>query len=152
MAFYDAVEQVYAVETTDEVAGFVGRALLNYFSRILVMRAVGDRLAVLGFGGVGEPPATVAQMALPHVAAELSRRSIAYGHAEADPRCVEIWTAFGLSPSPTSLITSIAGLDGIRLIIYCDNGDLDELYEDLHDVQLLFKEAETALGLLEAGR
>jgi len=152
VAFYDAVEQVYAVETTDEVAGFVGRALLNYFSRVLILRAVGEHLATLGFAGTGKPPALVTQMSVPHVAMGLSQRNIAYGHAEEDPRCQEIWTACGLSPSPVCLVASIAGRDGIRLVVYGDNSDRDELYEDLHDVQLLFKEAETALGLLESDR
>ena len=67
---------------------------------------------------------------------------------ETDPRGSEIVTAFGLSPAPTTLIAPIADPQDVRLLAYADNGEIKDLYDDLHDVELLFKEAETALGLL----
>ena len=48
----------------------------------------------------------------------------------------------------TYLIAPVVGHQQPRLIIYADNGPDPELYEDLHDVEMLLKESETALNIL----
>jgi hypothetical protein len=144
MPFYDAVEKIYDVHNPAQVGQYTARALLNYFSRLLVLRVEQDRLEVIGFGGIDTPPASTDFAHVPAVATQLHERTIAYGQSADDPRAGELAAAFGLGPAPTSLIAPIADI----LVVYADNGAIAELYDDLHDVELLFKEAETALGML----
>jgi hypothetical protein len=149
ISFYDAVEKVYEGSTIEEIGARVGNALLNYFSCVLVLDPAGGSLTVIGFSGETQIPGEVSLDAVPAVAAGLSARTIAYGMANADTRNSELWLAFGLPPSATSLIAPIAGSPNVELLVYADNGAARDLYDDLHDVELLFKEAETALRLLQ---
>jgi hypothetical protein len=138
------VEHIYEASDFNEVGQCTGEALLNYFSRVLVFLVRDGRLEVTGRAGMSGLAANVELDRLTAVASHLATRSIAYGPAGADPRAAELARCFGFAPAPTSLIAPIAD----SLLVYADNGDAAELYEDLHDVELLFKEAETALGLL----
>jgi hypothetical protein len=149
VGFYDAVEQIYRATTVDDVGRCVGRALLSYFSRVVISLQDDRQLRIIGFGGVPAPPAHVALTGLPSTAAALEHRSIAYGLADTDGRSAELTSAFNLTPAPTSLIAPVAGVSTVRFLIYADNAEVAELYEDLHDVELLFKEAETALRILQ---
>lgn len=152
MGFYDAVEFIYESSSIEELGRTVGRALLNYFTRVLVLRIQGTEVAPVGFAGV-EPPGNAKTLdALPAVAGAMTQRNIAYGPAGNDMRAAEIAGAFGIQPGATSLIAPVGAANGVCLLAFADNGSTTDLYEDLHDVELLFKEAETALGMmLDAG-
>ena len=149
VGFYDAVEQIYQVESVPEIGRCVGRALLSYFSRVVIVAHEDRRLTVVGFGGVAAPPQHVGLEALPVTVAALEQRSIAYGDANTDRRSAELRKAFHLTNAPTSLIAPLSDGRAVRLLVYADNGQVEELYEDLHDVELLLKEAETALRILQ---
>ncbi|MBI5510170.1 MAG: hypothetical protein HY903_15545 [Deltaproteobacteria bacterium] len=150
-AFYDAVEQLYLATSSVEVGKCVGRALLNYFGRVLILEPVDKRLAVIGFAGVAPPAESALLSALPTTAAAMGLCRITYGAASADPRGDEITRAFGIPPAPTALVAAATDADVTRFLAYADNGDAADLYDDLHDVEMLLKEAETALRILGAG-
>ncbi len=152
MGFYDAVEQIYGDTSIETLGRTVGRGLLNYFTRVLILRVQGSEVAAVGYAGIDAPAGAKSLDALPAVSAAMSQRSISYGPAGNDARGTEITGAFGIRRGATSLIAPVGAASGVCLLAYADNDDAADLYEDLHDVELLFKEAETALGmLLEAG-
>ncbi len=153
MSLYDTVERIYQVQSADEVGAYVVRACLNYFERTLALTLKDRRLTLLAYGGHPlrqTPPSrsSVALEAVPEVIAGLGRRKIAYGARSRDARAAEICDMFGLSESPTSFIAPIDSETQMCLLIYADNADRPELYDDLHDIEMLFKEAETAMGML----
>jgi hypothetical protein len=148
VGFYDAVEQIYDVQQAREVGMLVGRALMNYFSAIIVLEVVGDTVVVLAVAGTSLSRATAPLDLVPRTKAILNDRVIAYGTAGDDPRAAEIVKVFGANGAATSLLAPVLTEGGTRFLLYADNGATADLYEDLHDVELLFKEAETALSML----
>ncbi len=148
LSFFAAVEQIYAAELPQEIGMLVGRAMFNYFERVMILALLGRQLVLLGYGGGDPVRSAIALEAVPEVVAGLGRRSMSYGVAKDDPRGEELCDMFGFDEAPTCFIAPVGGEGEVQLMAYADNGDRDELYEDLHDVELLFKEAETALGML----
>jgi len=150
--FYDAVENIYQAANPHEVGVLMGQALLNYFSKVLILDVNSDCLEVCGFGGMATPPpASIPLTHVPKIAATLNKRAIAYGPAESDNRTTEFYSQFKLPAAATSLIAPVVDGGKVELLVYADNGAVAELYEDLHDVELLFKEAETALPIIRGG-
>ena len=135
------------------MGGLVGEALRNFLSRIVVLVADAQHLRAVGAGGLRVALPMTPLSALPATAATLagpSARSLVYGAAAADPRAAELGQAFGFGASPTALLATIASGPRARLLVYADNGPSADIYEELHDIELLMKEAETALSMLEA--
>ncbi len=149
LGLYDAVEQIYAVKTPEAVATLVGRAVLNYFSRAVILAAQDGALAAMAAGGV-KAQASVPAAEVPATWQNLGERSIAYGPWSQDPRAAEICAGLGLGQAATALIAPIVSPKAVHFLVYADNGAAQDLYEDLHDVELLFKEAETALGMFSS--
>jgi hypothetical protein len=147
VGFFDAVEKIYDTKGADDLGRWVGRALLNYFTNVLIVVHDPPRLRVVGSAGLSihriEPP----DSALPLVVSRLDERRPFYGLASSDVRAAELAGVFGFEPGATALIVSV-GAAPARFIIYADNGGSTDLYEDMHDIELLFKEAETGLGML----
>jgi hypothetical protein len=150
LGLYQAVEEIYAAPDAEEVGRLVGRALLDYFKRVLVLVVQDRQLEVVGYGGLKPGRAAVALEAVPEVVAGLSERRISYGLARNDPRIAELCDLFDLQEGATALLAPIRWADGeeAEILVWSDNADDPELYDDLHDVELLLKEAETALGML----
>jgi hypothetical protein len=148
LSFYAAVEQIYAATTPDEVGCVIGRAMLNYFERVLVLAVRERQLILLGYGGAAPVRSAVALEAVPEVMRGLTGRAISYGRTSEDPRGPELCDIFGIDDSRTALLASVSYGAAVWILAYADNGSRNELYDELHDVELLFKEAETALGML----
>ncbi len=148
LGFFDAIEQIYNAPDLDGLAELVGRALLNYFSRALVGLAGGGELRVLGTSGLAPKHAAIPLASLPQLGARLGERAMAYGVAAGEPRAQELAAACGVPVGATALLATVPAGKDRHLLVWGDNADLAELYEDLHDVELLFKEAETGLHML----
>jgi hypothetical protein len=148
VSFFDAVELLYEAESEQDIGRMVGRALLNYFQRVFVLYGDGERLRMVGAAGASPQQLEIALSALPVTAARIGERALAYGPAAADNRATELAFSFGLKPGATALVASVGVGRGPRLVLLADNGETTDLYDDLHDVELLLKEAETGLGML----
>ena len=46
-------------------------------------------------------------------------------------------------------MATIGANDRARLVVLADNSEASDLYDDLHDIELLCKEAETGLAMLQ---
>lgn len=151
LGFYEAVERVYDAKSEDEVGVSVGRALLNYFQRVLILAVGPQGFRVSGHAQLHPTRSQVPLVALPITGRRLTERGVVYGPSAADPRGAEVASVFGFQPGTTSLIAAVGSGEAHRLLVFADNGDATELYEDLHDVELLLKEAETGIGMLGEG-
>lgn len=151
VGLYDAVEKIYESQTAKEMGRWIAAALLNYFSRVLVFFVEHDALHVLAYAGVTPSRCQMATQALQQTASRLGQQGVAYGKAGSDPRTSELAKAFGLGQARTGLITTLGVRQSVPLVITADNAEIEDLYDDLHDVEMLFKEAETALGILAPG-
>lgn len=147
-SFFEAIEQIYECADAATVGAKVTQALLNYFRRAVVLCVGEDTLTVAGYAGLQLQRGQAPRSALPLVAARLQDRSIAYGSAAVDPRAAELTSVLGLEPGATVLLASVGDSAAGRLFVFADNGDDTELYDDLHDVEVLLKEAETGLAML----
>lgn len=148
VSFFDAVERLYEAGSAHEIGRMAGRALLNYFSRVLVIISDGDRFRVVGHAGLYPQKLDIPEDAVPLTVSKLSRRELTYGMAAMDVKTAELGGVFGFEPGTTVLIATIGARVSPRLVILADNGEANDLYDDLHDIELLFKEAETGLGML----
>ena len=148
VGFFDAVERLYEAPSPDEIGRMVGRALLNYFRRVLVITADDQRLCLVGYAGVSPPRREAALSAAPLTVSKLGNRQIAYGLAVLDARAAELGSVFGFEPGVSALIATVGAGSRQRLVMLADNDAASDLYDDLHDIELLFKEAETGLGML----
>lgn len=146
--FLDSVEKLYEAETPGDVGRMVGRALLNYFNRVLVLESDGRTCRAVGCAGFGLSRSDVPESALPLTMAKLGERQLAYGRTNTDVRSAELAGVFGFEPGATALVAAVGEGVRPRLLVLADNGGSTDLYEDLHDIELLFKEAETGLGML----
>ncbi|MEL6547945.1 MAG: hypothetical protein AAFQ82_25190, partial [Myxococcota bacterium] len=139
VGFYDAVEQLYEMETPRDIARMVGRALLNYFRRVVVLE--GER--VVGHAGV-TPKFSRVEPDTRQLLDELRAPSMHYGETATIPRAAILAQDLHLGGAVFALI----GTAREGLVYYADNESDSDAYEDLHDLALLFKEVETALALL----
>lgn len=146
--FLDSVEKLYEAASPGDVGRVVGEALLNYFSRVLVLESDGRTCRAVGCAGFGLRRGEAPEAALPLTMAKLGERQLAYGFTTTDVRAAELGSVFGLEPGATALVAAVGEGVRPRLIVLADNGANTDLYEDLHDIELLFKEAETGLGML----
>jgi len=146
--FLDSVEKLYEAETPGDVGVMVGRALLNYFTRVLVLESDGRTCRAVGCAGLTLDRAEVLEAALPLTMAKLAERQLTYGRTTTEVRAAELAGIFGFEPGATALVASVGEGVRPRLLVLADNGANTDLYEDLHDIELLFKEAETGLGML----
>lgn len=149
VGLYDAVEKIYEAETVRSVGRAVGQALMNYFSRVVVFERHGDDLKVVAYAGVTPSRSEAGLKELPETSAQARDRVVAHGLSNNDPRATELARYFGLGVAATFLLAAIAPDHTHALVAYGDNGDLVETYDDLHDVEMLVKEADTALQMLE---
>ncbi len=139
IGLYEAIEQLYEARTSSEVARHVGRALLNYFARVLVLRAG----QVIGHAGV-TPQYSELKPATARLFDQLAVPALHYGATREMRRAAALAADLRIGRPPHALIATTQG----EMLYYADNDDAPEAYEDLHDLELLFKEASTALGLL----
>ncbi len=150
LGFFDAVEQLYEAKHIDEVGRMAGRALLNYFQRVFVVLCDGRACRVIGRAGVEPRRLEVPESSLPLTMARLGDRQIAYGLAVLDARNAELGGLFGFDPGAVSLLAAVGAKERPRILVLADNYTTSDMYEDLHDIELLFKEAETGLEMLLA--
>lgn len=148
---YEAIEAMYEATDVPAVVAQVGAALLDHFRRVAVLNQVQTDMVVAAWGGVKPSQSRISLAALPQVLAGWGRRSLAYGRAEDDPRAPELAGALGWTPPRTALIAPVNTEAQLGIVFYADNASDPELYEDLHDIEMLFKEAETALAMLLRG-
>jgi hypothetical protein len=146
---YEAVERIYEAETVRSVGRAVAQALLNYFARVVVFERLNTNFKVVAYGGVTPSRTDGALEDLPQVTATAKDKGLAHGLATNDPRATELARYFGLGRATTFLLAPIAPDHSHALVAYGDNGDLEETYDDLHELEMLVKEADTALHLLE---
>jgi hypothetical protein len=153
VSFFDAVEQIYAATSPAGIARLCGQALLNYFTRVAVAVHMAGAYRLVACAGTAPRRIDVPETALPLLTRRMGERNISYGPAGLDVRAAEVCGVFGLEGGATSLLVAVGAMTGPeRLFLYADNGDSRELYEDLHDIELLCKEAETAMGMLRDKR
>ncbi len=148
-SLYEAVEKIYEAETVRSVGRAVAQALLNYFARVVVFERLGTNFKVVAYGGVTPSRTDGALEDLPQVTAHAKAKGLAHGLSNNDPRASELARYFGLGSAATFLLAPIASEHSHALVAYGDNGDLNETYDDLHELEMLVKEADTALHLLE---
>lgn len=147
LGLYDAVEKVYEARSVVEIGRCLGRALLNYFSRVVVLQA-GDRsLRVVGHAGVTPqfsmvPLADIDRVFAPPLAARLL-----YGELSEITGAEGLAGALRIGRAGAAFIATV----GQQLLLYADNDDAPERYEELHDLEMVCKEGETAIGLLTDG-
>lgn len=141
LGLYDAVEQVYEARTPGQIGRCVGRALLNYFSRVLVFRR-GERTLgqLVGHSGVTPQFSTVTL--------ESPSAPVSYGRLDEVPGAEALARELRIGRAASAMIATV----GTALVFYADNEAMEERYEELHDLEMLFKEADTALGLLPSIR
>jgi hypothetical protein len=148
LSVYDATAQVYEAKTFEALGTCIGSALLNYFSRVCVLKldAGGMRLVA---SAVGTAPARAflpgESLGWLGPAGEAPR--FYYGSTAADPRGAALCDALGLRPAPTTLLARLGTGPPPPLAIYADNDAATELYKDLRDIENLLKDAETALTM-----
>ncbi len=148
VTLYDAVEKIYEAETVRSVGRAVAQALLNYFSRVVVFERRDTAFKVVAYGGVS-PTRTDGDLEdLPSLSSQT--KGLAHGLTTNDPRAGELARYFGLGSAATFLLAPIAPEHGHALVAYGDNADLDDTYDDLHELEMLVKEADTALHMLES--
>jgi len=148
ISFFDAVEKLYEAKDSAQVAHLVGQALKNFFPRLLVCEAMRPFLVARAVSGFFLRSQSVPLAALPKTAASLLQRSVTYGPTRDDPRSPELESTFGISHAAMCLIAVVTTSAHGRLLFYADHGSSNDRYDDLHDVEMLFKEAETALEIL----
>jgi hypothetical protein len=150
IGFYDAIERIYEAPTVELIGRLVGSALLTYFERVLVLSATAAarRWDVVGYAGLTPSRSAVAAEALTEIGKRRGNASMTYGPADADSRPSELCDLFGVEEGRTALIAPVDAHGESRLVLFADNGKRPELYEDLHDIEVLLKEAETAVGML----
>ncbi len=147
MGLFDAMEQLHEVDAPARVGRLVGQALLNYFSRVLILTFDSRRYRVIGCAGASPNRVEVPADAMPLVTKRLGAAGLSYGLATMDVRAAELAGVLGIESGETALIASL-GTAPAQLVLLADNATSSELYEDLHDVDMLYKEAEVALRLL----
>ena len=150
VGLYDAVEKIYEAETVRSVGRAVGQALMNYFGRVIVFERHDTRLSVIAYAGVTPARSEGALDELPAVNQRVGDRSVAHGLATNDTRASELASYFGFGTSATFLLAPIAPEQSHALVAYGDNGEIEDTYDDLHDVEMLVKEADTAIQMLTA--
>lgn len=150
VGLYDAVERIYEAETVRSVGRAVGQALMNYFGRVIVFERHDTRLSVIAYAGLTPTRTEGALGDLPAVSEKANDRGVTHGLATNDTRAGELARYFGLGASATFLLAPIAPEQSHALVAYGDNGDLEDTYDDLHDVEMLVKEADTAIQMLSA--
>jgi len=148
LSFLEAVEKIYEAVAPEGVAERVGQALLNYFSRVIVLLHDGERLRVVGSGGVTLRRVDVPSNATPLLTSRRRERNVAYGLANMDVRAAELTGVFGFAAGATALIAAVNAARPPSILAFADNATNGELYEDLHDIEMLFKEAETGLCMV----
>jgi hypothetical protein len=148
-SFYDAIAHIYELPSIEAVGGCIGSALLNYFVRVLVYRREGQHVHLCSFAGAEWVQPTLSLAAIPHVLNTWENQRFVYGSTKGDPRGLEICTAAGIRPAPTALIAIPGEAKPPDLLVYADNGESMDLYEDTKDISLLLKESDTALSLLQ---
>lgn len=147
IAFFEAVEKIYEASSVDAIGSMVGRALLNYFCNTIVFAVTGQLLRIGALGGLRPARMSAPLVALPQTRARIAQRGPVYGKT-LDPRADELRMAFGFAPTPAALLLNLHRQGQPVLLVYADNGTSTDIYEDLHDIEMLCKEADTSLGLL----
>lgn len=139
IGLYGAVEQLYEARSAREVGRCVGCALLNYFARVLVLQ----RGTVIGHSGVMPQYSEVEPLTW-QLFQQLQAPALHYGATREMRRAAALAADLRIGRPPHALLATAPG----ELLFYGDNDDVTEPYEDLHDLEMLVKEATTALGLL----
>ncbi|MEZ4271332.1 MAG: hypothetical protein R3C68_07840 [Myxococcota bacterium] len=139
---------IYDTPDRNQVGRLVGSALLNYFQRLMVFSVQANRLDLIGHAGQEPDRPAIALDAMPVFRDRLSEPGMRYGPLAADTRLVEFCDMFGFDEPKGGLVATIETFEGPCLAVYADNGAAGDLYEDMHDVELLLKEAQTALMML----
>lgn len=148
MSFYDATARIYEAGTIEAIGQCIGQALLNYFARVAVLRLESDQVRLVSYAGCVPARTLVALMAMPAVRGSLTGARFTYGSAAADARSRELTEAVGIEAAATALIFTLSLQSKPLLIVHADNGAVSELYDDIHDIEMLLKEADSAVGLL----
>lgn len=148
VSFYDATAQIYEAKTVDSVGQCIGGALLNYFTRVLVFRVDGATLRLCASAG-GSPARQILPLSeLPELRAVSQKGPFYYGRTAAEPAASLIPTTLGMLASPNALLAFVGPTQAPALFVYADNGPADDLYDDMHHIELLLRDAAGALGML----
>ncbi len=140
---YDAVEKLYESQNAAEVAVQMGAAFLNYFSRVMVFTRDGFELITEGHTGLRRPAERITLKTEINEATQ----AILYGRAIEAPAAAALGAQINFGGAATVLMVVI-GSGSQAVVVYGDNEGQTELYEELHDIEMVVKEAQTALAML----
>ncbi|MEM6731275.1 MAG: hypothetical protein AAF658_06945 [Myxococcota bacterium] len=146
LGLYDAVEKVYEATALTGVGRCLGRALLNYFERVIVLRRLETSFEVIGYAGVMPQFSKIEGEHIAQLLDETATR-IDYDGLDEIPAAAAVAGALRIGRAPVALCASIGG----ALVLYADNDAREERYEELDDIAMLCKEGETAIGLMDQG-
>ena len=145
---FDSIEKLYEAQTINNIGRRAGQGLGQFFSRIAVARLSSSTFFLIGYGGWQPQKIALPLRSIPAVQSSASTPSLIYGAPQDDHRVTEIIQLFNAAAPLAALIVVVDTLRGAPLIFYGDNGADPRIYDDLHILELLFKEVETALGML----
>jgi hypothetical protein len=146
--FLESIEKLYEKQSVNDVGRAAGQGLGQFFSRVAVGRFSASGLHLLGYRGFSPAQVSMPLDSIPSISGAAGNRAFAYGTPADDRRIGEIICALGVEEAPVGLIAMVGGDSGAPLFFYGDNGEDPRIYDDLHDIELLLKEVETALGML----
>jgi hypothetical protein len=149
ISFYDATALIYEAQTVEEIGQCLGQALLKNFGRVVVLKIDGEAAKLSSYAGSAPSRTLLALTAMPTVRRGLAGPRFVYGSSTGDLRSRELSEGLGIEPGATSLIFLLSMQSKICLMVQADNGPATELYDDIHDIEMLLKEADSAVGLLK---
>jgi hypothetical protein len=154
LTVYDAVERLYSAANLDEVGRIVAQCLLSFFSRVAVFRHEADNLHLVvadGFERRIDKLPRIPLMEFPSLMQLCRDGKNHYGHplGENANRLDELMDILKVRrPASYLIVPHFTHTHGLTFVTYADNEDLAELYDDLHDIELLFKDTQTAVDVL----
>ena len=142
------VSRLFDSRNINEVIVIAGEILGAWFRRVLVGRLTAQGALVVAHCGFDLCAVEASGAAVPTLRDTGLGRSLSYGSPADDRRVIEIVEIFLPSPSEMALLGTLGERAGVPMFFYGDNDHFPPVYDDLHEVEILFKEVETTLEML----
>lgn len=141
-------QRLFDGETVNQIMSIAGEALGEFFRRVLVGWVSEEGVSVVGHRGFDLRAVAAPLHGFPALARTAVNRSLSYGAPGDDRRALEVVEQFLPRAPKMALVGTLGAGAGMPVVLYGDNDQSPPIYDDLHEVEMLFKEVETALLML----